>query len=142
MMAVKIRITSNVIRPFYSEGDIVVWIWKIKVVTRLQGIVDVASLIALYLKGSALALYIKTDKEQLNAAKIKQHLRVAYTEGEHTAFAKLETAKWTAEQVDEYAVEVQRLVFPSLTGEGLEKLMLLAFQMMCWCSAATAIARQ
>lgn len=78
---------------------------------------------ALYLESSTLILYLKTsEEEQLSVAKIEQHLREAYTEGEYTAFAKLGKVRWTEEWVDKYVKEVWRLaVLSHLTGEELEK---------------------
>lgn len=82
-MASKIRISSNTIRPFYGNRDVVAGISKIKVkaVVRLQGIDDVACLMALYIEGSMLVLCLEKDKkDQLSAAKIEQCLKEAYME--------------------------------------------------------------
>lgn len=112
MMAVKIRISSITIRPYYGEGDEVPEIRKIKVVATLQGINDVEGLMALCLEGSMLALYFEKDKEnQLRAMKIKQCLKKAYMEGMYTVFAKLGIAGWTREQGDAYATEVWRKIY-------------------------------
>lgn len=51
-MAVSVRISSDVNGLFYSERDIIAWIRKVKVVARLQGIEDVASLMVLKLESS------------------------------------------------------------------------------------------
>lgn len=102
---------------------------------RLQGISDVASLMALYLEGSALVLYLKIDDEdQLGMVNIKQHLWEFYMEGTYTC-AELRMVKWTGEQVDEYAAEVQKVAMLScFTREDLEKAAHLAFPMTYWCN--------
>ena len=56
---VKVRISSDVIKPFSSKGDVVAWLKKVRLVARLQNVDDVASLLLLYLEGDALALYME-----------------------------------------------------------------------------------
>lgn len=50
-MIAKIKTGSNAIRPFCGEGDGIIWICKIKIVARLQGINNVVGLMALCLEG-------------------------------------------------------------------------------------------
>ena len=72
-MSTKIRMGSDVLKPFSGEGDVVAWIKKVKLVARLQGISDVASLMPLYLEGSALNLYLEMDEsDQLSVEKIEK----------------------------------------------------------------------
>ena len=47
----KVHISSNIIKPFTSEGDVIVWLKKVGVVAVLQIVDDVASLLPLYLVG-------------------------------------------------------------------------------------------
>ena len=52
-----LRLGKDVIPPFSGEGDVVGWIKKVKLVTKLQKVQDLASFIPLFLHGDALALY-------------------------------------------------------------------------------------
>lgn len=61
-MAVKIRISSDAIKAFFGKGDVVAWFCKINVGVRLQCINDIVSLMALFMEGSMLALYLEMDK--------------------------------------------------------------------------------
>lgn len=53
MMAVKIMIHSDVVRPFCNEGDVMAW---------PHGIDGVAGFEVLYLEGSRLALCLRMDE--------------------------------------------------------------------------------
>ena len=87
-MSTKIRMGSDVLKPFSGERDVVAWIKKVKLVVRLQGISDVASLMT-YLEGSALNLYLEMDElDQLNVEKIEKRLKDAYTEGAFRAYSR------------------------------------------------------
>ena len=52
----KVRLGSDILKPFSGEGDMVAWLKKVRFVARLQQVDDVASLLPLYLEGDALAL--------------------------------------------------------------------------------------
>ena len=58
----KVHISSDVIKPFFGEGDVVAWLKKVRLVARLQNVDDVASLLPLYLEGDALALYMEMEE--------------------------------------------------------------------------------
>ena len=47
----KVRLGSDIIKPFSSEGDVVAWLKKVRLVARLQHVDDVTSLLPLYLEG-------------------------------------------------------------------------------------------
>ena len=107
-MSQKMRVGSEVLRAFSGEGDVVAWIKKVKLVAKLQGISDVASLMPLYLEGSALNLYLEMNEaDQCDVAKIERRLKDAYTEGAFRAYGKLGRLRWTGEQVDDYMCEIK-----------------------------------
>lgn len=56
MMTSRIKIGSDMLRPFSDQGDVVTWEKKVKLVAKLQA---VASLLSLYLERSALNLYLE-----------------------------------------------------------------------------------
>ena len=49
-----VKVTSDMIRPFSGEGDVVAWLKKIQLVAKLQKITDLASFLPLYLEGEAI----------------------------------------------------------------------------------------
>ncbi len=56
-----------------------VWLVKIKLVTRLQKVPDLASFIPLFLEGDAFALYLQlSDEDQPDADKIEAKLKTAF----------------------------------------------------------------
>lgn len=123
------RITGDMIKPFNGEGDVVAWLKKVTLVARLQKVKDLASLIPLYLEGSALALFLElSPAEQEDAIIIQSKLQEAFSDDPFTAFRKLSVLKWTGESVDVFATELRRLAgLAKMTGEGLEQLVKLSF---------------
>lgn len=62
------------------------------------------------MEGDALALYLElSEKDQENAEKIQEKLKVAVTDDSFSAFGKLFQMKWTGEPVDVYDNEIRRL---------------------------------
>ena len=124
-----IKVTSDMIRPFTGEGDVVAWIQKVKLVARLGKVTDLASFMPLYLEGSALAVYLEmSEKHQQDAQQIENRLKEVYTDGPFLAYAKLAGTKWTGEAVDVYANEIRRLVgLAGFKSDGLERMVKLVF---------------
>ena len=50
---------SNIIKPFYGEGDVVAWLRKVDLLVKLQNVDNVAAVISLFLEDDALALYLE-----------------------------------------------------------------------------------
>ena len=123
------KVSMDIIKPFSGEGDIVGWLRKVTLVAKLQKIADLASFIPLYLEGDALALYLELDeKEQADATKIQEKLKVAFSDDPFAAFAKLVTMRWRGESVDVFANEIRRLAgLAKFEGEGLENVVKLTF---------------
>ena len=128
-MGDKFKGANEVMRPFSGEGDVVACLQKAKLVAKLKKIGDLASFLPLYLEGDALSLYLEMNEEdQLNAARIEERLKDAFTDGEFAAYGKLGRVKWTGEQVDVYANEVRRLAgLAGFTGDSLERVVKLTF---------------
>ena len=106
-----VKVTSDMIRPFSGEGDVVAWLKKkIQLVEKLQKFTDLASFLPLYLEGEALALYLEMDStDQLDIEEIKKRLKVAFSDAMFTAYAKLVKLRWSGEKVDVCANEIWRL---------------------------------
>lgn len=122
-------INTDMIRPFDGTGDIVAWIKKVKLVAKLKGVEDVASLLPLYLEGDALALYLELgETEQLNLRSIEEKLKTAFADGPFEAYARLMKKRWSGETVDVYMTELRRLAgLSGFSGIGLETCVRLSF---------------
>ncbi len=71
----KVRLSSDMVKSFDSEGDLMAWLAKLKLVVRLQKIPDLANVIPLFLEGDALALYLQLIVEdQVDAVKLEANL--------------------------------------------------------------------
>ena len=63
MTVAKVRISSDIIKAFSREGDVVLWLEKMRLMAKLQQVDDVASLLPLYLEGDALTLYMEMEED-------------------------------------------------------------------------------
>ena len=124
-----LKITSDMIKPFSGEGDVVAWLQKIKLVSKLSKVEEIQNLIPLYLEGSALAVYMEmSEDDKRSAEKIEERLKEVYTDGPFVAFAKLSNLKWKGEAVDAYANELRRLAgLAGFQGDSLEQIVRLSF---------------
>ena len=85
-----LRLGKDVIPPFSGEGDIVGRIKKVKLVSKLQKVQDLASFIPLFLHGDALALYLEmSNEDQLRAEQMEMRLVTVFTEEPFEAYDKL-----------------------------------------------------
>ena len=125
----EVKITSDMVKPFTGDGDVVAWLKKIQLVGKLKKISDLASLIPLYLEGDALALYLEmSDADQSDSEKIVARLREAFSDGAFVAYAKLVKVRWTGQPVDVYANDIRRLAgLAGFTGVGLENVVRMTF---------------
>ena len=128
-MSGKVKISSDMMRCYGGEGDVVAWLKKGRLVAKLMEIDDLASFIPLYLEGSALALYMEmSDAEQRDIDQIESRLKEAFAQGRFEAYGQLKVLTWRGEQVDVFANETRRLAgLAGWTGEGLELAVKLAF---------------
>ena len=123
------RVSTDMLKPFNGEGDVVAWLKKVSLVAKLQKIKDLATLIPLYLEGCALALYLElSEAEQEDGVVIQNKLQEAFCDDAFTAYRKLINLKWTGEPVDVFATEIRRLAgLAKMTGDGLTHLVKLSF---------------
>ena len=123
------KISHEMIKSFSSEGDVVAWLRKVRLMMKLQNIADLDSLILLYLEGDALVLYLEMNKrKQTDIKKIEDRLKEAFTEGVFVSYNKLFRIRWAGQTVDYYANEIRRLAgLSGFASEGLETAVRLAF---------------
>lgn len=124
-----IRVSSDMIKSFSGEGDVIAWIKKVELVAKLSKIKDLAAFIPLYLEGNALAVYLEmTDSQQSSTEDIVKTLVEAFSDGPFIAYAKLASCKWTGQPVDVYCTELRRLAgIAGFTGDHLERTVKLSF---------------
>ena len=122
----KVHFSSDILKPFSSEGDVVAWLKKVRLVARLRLVDDVASLLPLYLEGGVLALYMEMKEEdQKDISLIEAWLKEAFMDGVFTAYRKLTMVRWAGERVDVYANKIRQLA--GFKGAWLERFTKLAF---------------
>ena len=123
------KITTEMIKPFTGDGDVVAWIKKVELVAKLQKVTDLASFLPLFLEGDALALFLQMEaSDQADPEKIKDKLLNAFSDGPHVAYAKMVQKRWCGEQIDVYANEITRLAgLAGFTGDALSKIVKLNF---------------
>ena len=123
------KITTDMIRPFDGEGDVVSWIQKVKLVARLSKVTELHNFIPLYLEGNALAVYMEmSEKSQEDAKEIEDRLLEVFTDGPFVAWAMFTNYKWSGESVDLYANELRRLAgLAGLDSPALETVVKLNF---------------
>ena len=84
------RISADMIKPFNGEGDVCAWLKKVHLVAKLTGVQDEACFIPLYLEGGALAVYMEMpDADQMNAGKIEERLKEAFSDSMFVAYTKV-----------------------------------------------------
>ena len=123
------KISSDMIKPFNGDGDVVGWLQKVKLVAKLSKVGELHNFIPLYLEDSALAVYLGMKEEDRESAeKIEERLVEVYTDGPFIAYNKLTSFKWTGESVDTYANELRRLAgLAGFEGKALELVVKLSF---------------
>ena len=60
----KVGISSDIIKPFSGRGDVLAWLKKVRLVAKLEQLDNVASVLALYLDGDTLAVYMEIEEEE------------------------------------------------------------------------------
>ena len=120
----KIHLSSDIVKLFNGEGDLMALLVKVKLVSRLQKVLELASFIPLFLERYALALYLQlSDEDQRNADKIEAKLKMEFIEGALSAYEKLGRMRWTGE-----ASNIQRLAkLAWFEGSGHDQIVKLTF---------------
>ena len=105
---VKICISSDIIKPFSGEGDVVAWLKKVRLVARLQKVDNVASLIPLYLEVDPLALYMEMEEtSQRDTEQIEAQLKEAFTDDAFAASRKMIMVRWASKHMDVFANKIR-----------------------------------
>ena len=82
-----VKLSSDILRPFMGEGNVVAWLNKLKLVTKVQQIEDIATLIPMYLEGNALAFDLEVgERDQFDAESIEKGLKTALSEDSFEAY--------------------------------------------------------
>ena len=125
----KVHISSDIIKLFSSEGDMVAWLKKVRLVAKLQQVDNVASLLPLYLEGDALALYMEMEEDnQKQIEQIDARLKEAFTDDAFATYRKVTMIKWVGEHVDVNANKIRQLVgLAGFNGDGQKRLTKLSF---------------
>ena len=125
----KVRINSDIIKPFSGEGDVVAWLKKVRLVARFQNVDDVASLLLLYLERNALALYMEMEEaSQRDIEQIEAQLKEAFTDNAFAAYRKLTMVRWAGERMDVFTNKIRQLIgLAGFEGAEMVKLTKLAF---------------
>ena len=104
------KISSDMVKPFNGEGDVVAWLEKVQLVAALSGVTDLAKFIPLFLEGNALSVYLELSKdEKLVPATIIARLKEVYSDSVFVAFRKVMNMRWMGEPVDAFVTEIRRL---------------------------------
>jgi zinc knuckle protein len=110
MTSVKI---ADVVKPFGGEGDVTVWLKKLKMVAKTQrrGEMELAVLIPLFLEGPAYTVFDQMEEEDKeDANKIEKVLLEAFSLNAFQAYDMLRQKTWRAgEPVDVYLSELRKL---------------------------------
>jgi hypothetical protein len=123
--AANVRI-SDVVRPFSGEGDVVKWISKLEMVTRLRGITELANFLPLFLEGPAFDVYSEmAEDSKEDIEEIKKVLTDAFGTNAFQAYELLMRRSWSGEPVDVYLSDLRRLA--KLAGVESEALLRRAF---------------
>ena len=128
-MSDRMKLSSDILRPFTGEGDVFTWLNKLKLVAKLQKIEDIAMLIPTYLEGNALAVCLEMrERDQSDAESIENGLKTEFSEDSFETYNKLRRVAWTGELVDVYAAEIRRLAgLVRYVGRGREKIVKMVF---------------
>lgn len=118
---------SDVLQPYDGHGDIAQWLNKVELVASLKGIEDLATIVPLFLEGSAFSVYMEmaeNDKKDMRA--IEQVLKDAFAVNSFVAYEKFISCKWNrGVSVDVYLSELRKLA--KLAGVESEELLKKAF---------------
>ena len=123
------KVSTDMVKPFSGEGDVVAWVAKVELVASLAGVTKVEDFLPLFLEGSALSVYLEmsaTDKKDKD--RIIQRLKEVYADSPFVAYRKLMRMNWVGEPVDVFVTEIRRLAgLAGFVGTEVEKVVRLTF---------------
>ena len=114
------KISSEMVKPFSGDGDVVAWIEKVKLVAALGDVKQLEKFIPLFLEGSALSVYLEMSEEgKKDSETIIKRLKEVYSDSCFVAHGKLMKLRWSGEPIDAFVTEIRRLT--GLAGFGIDK---------------------
>ena len=124
-----VRLSSDILRLFMGESDVVTWLNKLELVAKLLKIEDVVTLIPMYLEGNVLVVYLEMgENDQADTESIEKRLQTVFLEGAFDAYNKLRKVTWTREPVNVYTAEIRWLAgLVGYKGQSLKKTVKMAF---------------
>ena len=102
---------KEILKAFDGNGDVTVWLQKLKLVAELKNLGTLAALIPLYLEGAAFSVYNElNDEDKKDVLKIENCLINAFAQNAFSAFDSLRSRSWkTGEPVDVFLADLRRL---------------------------------
>ena len=109
MSGANVKIT-DVVKPFDGNGDITEWLNKFQLIVKLRSINNEATILPMFLEGSALSVYLElSDTVKADAASLKNALRDAFSVNPFRAYEEFSRRVWQDEPVDVFMSELRRL---------------------------------
>ena len=102
---------ADVVKPFCGEGDVTVWLKKLKMVVKSQKVGDLAIVMPMFLEGAAYTVFDQMEEgAKSNADAIEKVLLEAFSINGFTAYGSFRQRNWEGgEQVDVYLSELRKL---------------------------------
>jgi len=115
---------EKLIKPYNGDGDIGMWLKKVKLVARMKKLKDLATIIPLYLEGQAYMVYDHMNPiDQEDVEKIENVLINAFSIDVFEAYDEFRTRSWHNEAVDVYLADLMRLAdLAKIQGEAIIKM--------------------
>ena len=109
-MSTSLRI-GDIVKTYSGDGDVTVWLKKLKLVVKMQKVGDLHTVIPLFLDGDAFAVYDQMDEASKgDAGEIERVLLNAFAMSNFQAYDALRQRCWRdGEQVDVYLADLRRL---------------------------------
>jgi hypothetical protein len=115
------QMEREVLKAFDGAGDVATWLKKVKLVAKLKSVVDIATLLPLYLEGPAFAVFDQlSDEDKGKTEVIESTLLSAFALNQFAAYDVLRARCLTqGESVDVYLADIKRLAgLAKIDGEG------------------------
>lgn len=124
-MASSVKVT-DLVRMYNGDGDVVEWLNKFELVVTLRDIKEPATVVPLFLEGSAFSIYNElSDSHKKSYESIKKALIEAFSLNPFQAYEQLTKRVWCDESVDVYLADLRKLA--RLAGVSSDTLLIRAF---------------
>lgn len=122
-MASSVKVT-DLVRMYNGDGDVVEWLNKFELVVKLRHIKEPATVVPLFLEGSAFSIYSELSDSQKKSY-VKKVLTEAFSLNAFQAYEQLTKRVWCDESVDVYLADLRKLA--RLAGVSSDTLLIRAF---------------